>query len=117
MFRLASVAPLIPLILACWAGAAQAGAPRIAYTHHALKVDIHDLDLSRDADQHTFQARIAEAADEVCGGRPDRGNRYTESERKLLLPAYEKCRSDSIQRTNAALNASAPRLAGNAGGY
>src|SRR5437762_13109941 len=33
MFRLASAAPLIPLVLACWAGTAQAGTPRIAYTH------------------------------------------------------------------------------------
>src|SRR5437762_10210638 len=98
MFRLISTAPF--LVLAVWTSTAQAGTPRITYTHHALKVDIHDLDLSRAADQRTFQDRIAGAAEEVCGGRPDRGNRYDESERKLLLPAYEKCRSDSIQRMN-----------------
>jgi len=119
MFRLISAAPLIPLALAGWAGMAQAdpdrpGGPRIVYTRHALKVDIHDLDLSREADQRAFQARIADAADAVCGGRPDRGSRYDENERKLLLPAYEKCRSDSIQRMNAAIKPPA-RLAGNAG--
>jgi UrcA family protein len=115
MFRLVSAAPLIALVLAACAGMVQAGPhdPRIVYTRHALTVDVHDLNLSRDADRRVFQARIADAADEVCGGRPDRDNRYNESERELLQPAYEKCLSDSIQRTNAAMKASAQLLAGN----
>ncbi len=112
MFRPIATACLIPLALMSWAGVAQAD-PQLAYTHHALKVDVHDLDLSRDVDQRVLQTRIASAADQVCGGRPGRGNRYDESELKLLLPAYEKCRSEAIQRAATALNAPVRMLAGN----
>jgi len=94
---------LIPcLLLAAWAGSAQAE-PRIVYTRHALKVDLHGLDLSRDADRRVLQTRIADAADRVCQGRPDKDVLYTAGEQKLLLPAYEKCRSDAIQRASASL--------------
>ena len=94
---------LIPcLALTAWAGIAQAD-PHIVYTRHTLTVDAHGLDLSRDADRRTLQARIADAADKVCQGRPDKGGRYTPEEQGLLLPAYEKCRSDAIQRASASL--------------
>jgi UrcA family protein len=76
-------------------------------------VDVHDLDLTRDADMRVLDTRIAQAADRVCGGRPDRGNRYVESELKLLLPAYEKCHSEAIQRASASIKVQ--RLAGNDG--
>ena len=90
------------LVLTVWTGIAQAD-PRIVYTRHALKVDAHGLDLSRDADRRVLQARIADAADKVCQGRPDKSNRYTAEEQKLLLPAYEKCRSDAIQHASVSL--------------
>jgi len=82
------------------AGQAQAE-PRMVYTRHTLKVDLRDLDLSRDAGQRALQARIADAADEVCGGHPDRGNRYTQEELKRMLPAYDKCRAEALQRMQA----------------
>src|ERR1043166_2470026 len=86
---------LIPcLALAAWAGIAQAD-PHIVYTPHTLTVDAHGLDLSRDADRRVLQARIADAADKVCQGRPDKGDRYSAEERKVLLPAYEKCYADA----------------------
>lgn len=86
-----------------WGGAVQAE-PRMVYTHHTLKVDLHGLDLSSDAGQRAFQARITDAADEVCGGRPDRGNRYTAEELKRMLPAYDQCRAEALQRAVASLN-------------
>ena len=85
------------------AGGSQA-APRMVYTRHALKVDLHGLDLSSDAGQHALQTRIADAVDEVCGGRPDRGNRYTGEELKRILPAYDPCRADALHRAAATLN-------------
>lgn len=94
---------LAAYIAAGWGGTAQAEPP-IAYTRHALRVDVHDLNLTRDADRRVLRARIADAADEVCGGRPDRGNRYTEAELARMLPAYDKCRSDAVQRVWASLN-------------
>lgn len=111
MVRLISVA-LIAVSLAGWTGGAKAD-PRLAYTRHALKLDLQDLDLSRSADRRVLAARIAGAADEVCGGRPDRTSRYTADELKLLLPAYEKCRSDAIQRAEASVTTQAQMLAGN----
>ena len=90
-------------IAAGWGGAAFAE-PRMVYTRHTLKVDLHGLDLSSDAGQRAFQARITDAADEVCGGRPDRGNRYTEDELKRMLPAYDQCRADALKRAAASLN-------------
>lgn len=100
---------LIPcLALTAWAGIAQAD-PRIVYTRHALKVDVHGLDLSRDADRQVLQARIADAADTVCGGRPDRGNRYSGDELKLLMPAYDKCHADAVR--SAQLSAKVPVVA------
>ena len=98
-------------ISAGWAGAAQAE-PRMVYTRHALKVDLHGLDLSSDAGQRAFQARLADAADEVCGGRPDRGNRYTAEELKRMLPAYDRCRTEAIARANAALRTPMQMAAG-----
>jgi UrcA family protein len=104
-----------PIIAAClilgalappWAGTAQAAAP-VVYTRHALKVDLHDLDLSRAADRHVLQGRIADAADQVCGGRPDKSDRYTAEELKLLVPAYEKCRTDAIRHAVTALGGAA----------
>jgi UrcA family protein len=86
-----------------WAGPAQAE-PRMVYTRHALKLDLRDLDLRHAAGQRTLQARIADAADEVCGGHPDRGNRYTQEELKRMLPAYDKCRAEALQRMQAFLN-------------
>jgi UrcA family protein len=106
------IACLIPGALTAWAGLAQAD-PNIVYTRHVLRVDVHDLDLTRDADMRVLDIRIAQAADRVCGGRPDRGNRYDESELKLLLPAYEKCHSEAIQRASASIKAPAQTLAGN----
>jgi len=80
------------------------GESRMVYTRHTLKVDLRGLDLSSDAGQRAFQARIADAADEVCGGRPDRGNRYTADELKRMLPAYDQCRADALKRAAASLN-------------
>ena len=90
-------------IAAGWGGAAFAE-PRMVYTRHTLKVDLHGLDLSSDAGRRVFQARITDAADEVCGGRPDRGNRYTAEELNRMLPAYDQCRADALQRAAASLN-------------
>jgi UrcA family protein len=103
-FRPITAVSLILGVLAACAGIAQAG-PRIVYAHHALKLDLHDLDLSRTADRHVLQGRIADAADQVCGGRPDKSDRYTAEEQKLLLPAYEKCRADAIRHAVAVLGA------------
>jgi UrcA family protein len=94
---------LAAALLAGWAGLAQAE-PRMLYTRHTLKVNLRDLALSRDAGRRALQARIADAADEVCGGRPDRGNRYTQEELKRMLPAYDKCRAEAIQRVQVSLN-------------
>jgi UrcA family protein len=95
-----------------WAGLAQA-APNIVYTHHVRRVDIHDLDLTRAADVRILETRVAQAAEQVCGGHPDQGNRYDKAELKLLLPAYEKCLGKAIQRTTASIKAPAQTLAGN----
>lgn len=99
MFRL--TAALVPcLILGALTTLAQAD-PRIVYTRHALKVDVHDLDLRRDADRQVLQDRITDAADKVCGGRPDRSNRYSGDELKLLIPAYDKCHADAMRGAQA----------------
>jgi UrcA family protein len=87
--------------------------PRIVYTRHALNVDIHDLDVTRSADQAVFRARIAHAADQVCGGRPDQGNRYNQAELTLLLPAYQRCRTVAILRAAAAAKVPAQLLTRN----
>ena len=111
MFRPVIAASLIFGALAAWAGTAQAE-PRIAYSRHALKLDLHDLDLSRAADQRVLQGRIADAADQVCGGRPDKTNRYNAEELKLLVPAYEKCRTQAIRHAVAVVSsASGTRFA------
>jgi UrcA family protein len=94
---------LAAALLAGSAGMAQAE-PRMVYTRHTLIVDLRDLDLSRDAGRRALQARIAEAANEVCGGRPDRDNRYTQKELKRMLPAYDKCRAEAMQRMQASWN-------------
>jgi UrcA family protein len=110
-FRPIAAASFILGALTAWTGIAEAG-PHIVYTHHTLKLDFHDLDLSRTADQRVLQGRIADAADQVCGGRPDKTNRYNAEELKLLVPAYEKCRTDAIRHTLAVVsNASGTRLA------
>ena len=96
-------------IAAGWGAQAE---PRMVYTRHTLKVDLHGLDLGSDAGQRTSQARIADAADEVCGGRPDRGNRYTADELKRMLPAYDQCRAEAIARANAALKTPMQMAAG-----
>jgi len=103
MLRTLTSRILAAALLAGWAGLAQAE-PRMAYTRHTLKVNLRDLALSRDAGQRALQARIADAADKVCGGHPDRGNRYTQEELKRMLPAYDKCRAEAIQRAQASLN-------------
>ena len=77
---------------------------RMSYTRHTLKVNLRDLPMSGDARQRALEARIADAADEVCGGHPDRGNRYTQEELKRMLPAYDKCRAEAIERTKASLD-------------
>jgi UrcA family protein len=87
--------------------------PRIVYARHALNVDIHDLDLTRGADQAVLRARIAHAADQVCGGRPEQGNRYDKAELALLLPAYERCRSAAIRGAAAAAKTPAQLLTQN----
>ncbi len=87
--------------------------PRMVYTRHALNADIHDLDLTRGVDQAVFRARIAHAADQVCGGRPDQGNRYDQAELTLLLPAYERCRRAAILRAAAAAKVPAQLLTRN----
>ena len=103
MLRTLTSRILAAALLAGWAGLAQAE-PRMAYTRHTLKVNLRDLDLSRDAGQRALQARIADAADEVCGGHPDRGNRYTREELERMLPAYDKCRAEAMQRAQTSLN-------------
>jgi UrcA family protein len=100
--------------MTAWAGVAQA-APHIVYTHHVRQVDTHDLDLTRAADIRILETRVAQAAERVCGGRPSDTNRYDASELKLLLPAYEKCRTKAIQRANASIRAPVQTLAGNDG--
>ena len=94
---------LAAALLAGWAGPAQAE-PRMSYTRHTLKVNLCDLPLSRDARQRALEARIADAAEEVCGGHPDRGNRYIQEELKRMLPAFDKCRAEAMQRAQASLN-------------
>ena len=112
MFRTFTTAAILVLV----ATAAQAG-PRIVYTHHALKLDLHDLDLSRAADQRVLQGRIADAADQVCGGRPDKTNRYDAEELKRLVPAYEKCRTQAIRHAVEVVSlASGTRFADAGGG-
>lgn len=98
----ASLVPCLTLGLTLGATAGQAD-PRIVYTHHALRVNIRDLDLARPADVEILRRRIDKAADEVCNGRPDKGNRYSAQEQKVLLPAYERCRADAVQRALAPL--------------
>ena len=86
--------------------------PRLTYTRHSLAIRISDLDLTQPADRQKLHERIQDAADEVCGGRPDKGDRYTAEERKVLLPAYEKCHANAVQHTLAQLHLSAmPELA------
>jgi len=114
-FRPITAAPIVLGALTAWAGIAQAG-PRIVYTHHTLKLDLHDLDLSRTADQRLLQRRIADAADQVCGGRPDKTNRYNADELKLMVPAYEKCRTDAIQHAVAVVSAESGTRFADAGG-
>jgi UrcA family protein len=94
---------LAAALLAEWTGLAQAE-PRMVYTRHTRTVNLRDLDLSHDSGQRALQARIADAANEVCGGRPDRGNRYTQEELKRMLPAYDKCRAEAVQRMQASWN-------------
>ena len=101
MLRSATV--ILGLLAAGIAAGPAFAEPRMVYTRHTLKVDLRGLDLSSDAGQRAFQARIAAAADEVCGGRPDHGNRYTQEELKRMLPAYGDCRAEAIARANAAL--------------
>jgi len=101
-------------VLTAWAGLAQA-APHIVYTRHVRQVDVHDLDLRRAADMRILETRVAQAAEQVCGGRPNRDHGYDESEVKLLMPAYEKCRSETIRRANVSLGAPRQTLAGNDG--
>lgn len=107
MLRLIATASLI-----AWAGLAQAD-PYLVYTHHAIRVDVHDLDLTRDADLGILKARIERASEQVCGGRPDQGNLYNQAELKLLLPAYDRCHTAAIQRAAAAMKVPAQMLAGN----
>jgi UrcA family protein len=114
-FRPVAAASLILGALTAWAGIAQAG-PRVVYTHHTLKLDFHDLDLSRTADQRVLQGRIADAADQVCGGRPDKTNRYDAEELKLLVPAYEKCRTDAIRHAVAMVSTASGTRFADAGG-
>ena len=104
---------LAAALWAGWAGPAQAE-PRMSYTRHTLKVNLRDLPLSRDARQRALEARIADAAEKVCGGHPDRGNRYTQEELKRMLPAYDKCRAEAIERVQAFLNVT-PTLARSTG--
>ena len=92
------------LAAALLAGSPAQAEPRMSYTRHTLKVNLRDLPLSPDARQRALEARIADAADEVCGGHPDRGNRYTQEELKRMLPAYGKCRAEAMQRAQASLN-------------
>ena len=105
------VGRLVIGLLAAGAGAAQSE-PRMVYTRQTLKVDLHGLDLGSDAGQRVLQARLANAADEVCGGRPDRNIVYSEAEQKRLQPAYDKCRAEAIQRATASLKAPVQVAAG-----
>ena len=102
MLRPATV--IIGLLAAGIAAGSAFAEPRMVYTRHNLKVDLRGLDLGSDAGQRVLQTRIADAADEVCGGRPDRGNRYTAEELRRMLPAYDHCRAETLQRVAASLN-------------
>lgn len=107
MLRPITSVSVMAFLVIAWASLAQAApriAPRIAYVRHALRIDIRDLDLARPADLQTLRLRIEGAADEVCDGRRDKGNRYSAEERDLLLPAYEKCRADAVQHALASLH-------------
>jgi UrcA family protein len=115
LFRPITAASIVLGALTAWAGIAQAG-PHIVYTHHTLKLDFHDLDLSRPADQRVLQGRIADAADQVCGGRPDKTNRYSAEELKLLVPAYETCRTDAMRHAVAVVSAASGMRFADAGG-
>ena len=98
--------PMTTILLLALTGLAARAEPPVVYTRHALRLDIRDLDLAREADRRVLRTRIADAADEVCGGRPDRGNRYTEAEQKRLRPAYDKCHAEAINRVLVSLNLS-----------
>jgi UrcA family protein len=98
----ASLIPCLTLALTLGAAAGQADL-RIVYTHHALRVNVRDLDLTRPADVETLRGRIDKAADEVCNRRPDKGNRYSPREQTVLLPAYERCHTDAVQRALGSL--------------
>ena len=56
MLRLIATASFI-----AWAGFAHAD-PHLVYTHHAIRVDVHDLDLTREADLRILKTRIERAA-------------------------------------------------------
>ena len=103
---------LIGLLAAAMAAGSAQAEPRMVYTRHTLKVDLRGLDLKSDSGLQALQARIADAANEVCGGRPDQGNRYTADELKRMLPAYEDCRAGAIQRANASITAPVHMAAG-----
>ena len=72
-----------------------------------LVIRVGDLDLTQPAGRQKLHKRIQDSADEVCGGRPDKGDRYTAEERKVLMPAYEKCHASAVQHSLAQLNLSA----------
>ena len=104
MFRPAALASILCWTLTAWNGVAQAD-PRIVYTRHSLRVDLRGLDLGRQADRNALAVRLADAADEVCGGRPDRGTRYTQAEQKRMLPEYDKCHADAVRSALVSLHA------------
>ncbi|SRR5579883_378808 len=94
-----------------WAVPAQSD-PLIIYSHHAARIDVHDLDLTREPDLGVFKARVAQATDRICGTRPDINRTYTGAQLKLLLPAYERCRAQVSEHAAAAIKLPPQALAG-----
>lgn len=59
---------------------------------------VHRAEWSAQLIQDEAELAPASAADEVCNRRPDKANRYSPQEQTVLLPAYERCHTDAVQR-------------------
>lgn len=74
-------------------------APHLVYAHQAVDVKYGDLDLGSANGGRILLARIERAADEVCGGRPERRNDIRDEGLARLMVAYRKCREGAVAET------------------